>query len=244
MTSLNTPNEASTVPEANSAPTIESVYRSLATYSFGTDQEYQAGLATILGHPETPVTQEELAEKSDLILQAQCFFFSRKYNLPPVDPSAYSSWLRSHPQPQNQSAATAPSSITSTDTSPAGSTSTSTSTSNTEPPYPTSFAAIVDLITRNIPVPGIEEIPNTVLEPGSSKVDKTPRRKKPWEKDTDAEPSQEASNSSASRGETGQDKNKAETEVIDVNGYKETGQGVVNILKPNAVPDSGLLGKD
>jgi hypothetical protein len=31
---------------------------------------------------------------------------------------------------------------------------------------------------------------------------------------------------------------------IDLNGHKETGQGVVNILKPNAVPDSGLLAKD
>lgn len=31
---------------------------------------------------------------------------------------------------------------------------------------------------------------------------------------------------------------------VDVNGHRETGTGVVNILKPNAVPDSGLLGKD
>jgi hypothetical protein len=34
------------------------------------------------------------------------------------------------------------------------------------------------------------------------------------------------------------------TDTIDLNGHKETGQGVVNILKPNAVPDSGLLAKD
>lgn len=31
---------------------------------------------------------------------------------------------------------------------------------------------------------------------------------------------------------------------VDVNGHRETGTGVVNILKPNAVPDSGLLSKD
>ena len=37
----------------------------------------------------------------------------------------------------------------------------------------------------------------------------------------------------------------AETEdAIDVNGHRETGQGVVKILQPNAIPDSGLLSKD
>jgi Family of unknown function (DUF5572) len=51
------------------------------------------------------------------------------------------------------------------------------------PPYPTSFASIVDLITRNQPIPGIEEIPNTVLDAGSSPPNKTPWRRKPWEKE-------------------------------------------------------------
>lgn len=100
-------------------------------------------------------------------------------------------------------------------------------------------------------MPGIEEIPDTVLEPGSSKVDKNPRRKKPWEKDTPAVEAEtettgqeqgqpEAESQAASAGEEAP----TAQEDINVNGHKETGQGVVNILKPNAVPDSGLLSKD
>ena len=127
--------------------------------------------------------------------------------------------------------------------------------SDEPPPYPNSFAAIVDLITRNIPVPGIEEIPTTVLEHGSSKVDKTPRRRKPWEKDDDGggdtkedgaavsaigdDVSETAATAAAAAAAA-----KSGADVIDINGHRETGTGVVNILKPNAVPDSGLLSKD
>jgi Family of unknown function (DUF5572) len=51
-----------------------------------------------------------------------------------------------------------------------------------EPAYPTSFAHIVELITNNQPIPGIEEIPDTVLA-GHDKPSKETRRPKPWEKD-------------------------------------------------------------
>jgi hypothetical protein len=49
-------------------------------------------------------------------------------------------------------------------------------------PYPTSFAHIVELITSGQPVPGIKEIPSTVLT-GQGTEPAKPRRKKPWEKD-------------------------------------------------------------
>lgn len=49
-------------------------------------------------------------------------------------------------------------------------------------PYPTSFSAIVELISSGKPIQGIKEIPKTVLEgQGSLVTVKTPR-KKPWEK--------------------------------------------------------------
>lgn len=38
------------------------------------------------------------------------------------------------------------------------------------------------MITRDQPIPGIEEIPDTVLEAGSSLPSATPQRTKPWEK--------------------------------------------------------------
>ena len=49
-------------------------------------------------------------------------------------------------------------------------------------PYPTSFAQIVELISTGQPVPGIKEIPATVLE-GQGTAAVKARRKKPWEKD-------------------------------------------------------------
>jgi hypothetical protein len=49
-------------------------------------------------------------------------------------------------------------------------------------PYPTSFAHIVELITTGKPVPGIKEIPSTVLSGQGTEAAKS-RRKKPWEKD-------------------------------------------------------------
>ncbi len=72
---------------------------------------------------------------------------------------------------------------------PSEPTSTSTSTNTTLPPssqaapYPQSFNSIIELITRNQPIPGIEDIPDTVLDPSLSPPDHTPRRRKPWEKE-------------------------------------------------------------
>lgn len=53
---------------------------------------------------------------------------------------------------------------------------------NAEPAYPSSFAHIVELITTGKPIPGIQEIPDTVLT-GHDISSEKPRRRKPWEKD-------------------------------------------------------------
>lgn len=50
------------------------------------------------------------------------------------------------------------------------------------PQYPTSFAHVVELISTGKPIPGIKQIPTTVLEGQSSESTK-PKRRKPWEKD-------------------------------------------------------------
>ena len=52
-------------------------------------------------------------------------------------------------------------------------------------PYPTSFSQIVELITSGEPIPGIKEVPDTVLE-GQASQPTTAERKKPWEKDAGA----------------------------------------------------------
>ena len=55
----------------------ERFLQGLATYPFARDVEFQTGLAAIFGHPEQAVTPEEVKNNEALVLQAQCFFFSR-----------------------------------------------------------------------------------------------------------------------------------------------------------------------
>jgi len=56
--------------------------------------------------------------------------------------------------------------------------------SSSEPsaPYPTSFSQIVDLITTGQPVPGLKEVPDTLLT-GQESQPSTAKRKKPWERE-------------------------------------------------------------
>ena len=49
-------------------------------------------------------------------------------------------------------------------------------------PYPISFSQVVDLVTSGGPIPGIKEVPDTVLE-GQASLPTTVKRRKPWEKD-------------------------------------------------------------
>ncbi|ETI24182.1 hypothetical protein G647_03551 [Cladophialophora carrionii CBS 160.54] len=288
----------------SSPPTLETIYSQVSSYPFHADREFLSGLAAILGHPDTPATPEELREKSDLVLQARCFYLSRKLNIdPPIDPAQYLEWAASQarsttshihtqqqqtasgthgaavgpdvsgdPQSTRTRAATDAQRVEEEDTVPlvtsstedqhaaiASSPAVSTSPNQeAEPPYPTSFAAIVDLITRNLPIPGIENIPPTVLEPGTSKVDKTPRRRKPWEKDADTattsssmegEKHQATPNNAEATGsgERREEEEEEETEASgSMNGNVRPGQdqGVVKMLQPNAIAPSGLLSND
>jgi Family of unknown function (DUF5572) len=225
------------------------IFSSISRYPFDTDPEYLNGLATILGHPSALPSPSEVSQNADLVLQAQCFYFARKHGLPPIDPSGYRTWLQTHssnapaslpaagqasdiPAPAAQAEPATASSIPSAPIT--------TETTDERPPYPTSFEAIVDLITRNEPIPGIEEIPTTVLDHGSSKVDHTPRRKKPWE--TDAASAEESA--AIATAAEGADSTGSQAGGDVVNGHLTTGEGVVKILQPNAIPDSGLLAKD
>ncbi|OOF94442.1 hypothetical protein ASPCADRAFT_208947 [Aspergillus carbonarius ITEM 5010] len=161
-------------------------FERLSSYPFSTDREFAAGLSIILGHPELPASETEINRSDDLTLQAKCFYFSRKEKLtPPLNFSDYKAWLGS-----------APAGAASVDQTPmpilqqsntAGVLSTNNtgdiSKSSEEPAYPSSFAQIVELITTGQPIPGIQQIPDTVLT-GHATPSKKPKRRKPWEKGT------------------------------------------------------------
>jgi len=261
------------------------LYRQIHTYPFHSDQDYQLGLAAILGHPETGPSPSELASNQDLVLQAQCFYLARKFGLGQIDVEAYKEWLASTSQtPQiaeqygrngkgnengiglsseppstghaNAAAISSPpvhppttpdrpSAPTPSTAAAATTNSAQTiSTSDPAPPYPTSFADIVDLITQDKPIPGIEEIPTTVLEPGSSKQDRAVRRKKPWEKDQEGDGAAVAETGAADDGQGEKEKKQEEEDDVDITHRIQTGEGVMKILQPGAVPDSGLIAKE
>lgn len=106
----------------------------------------------------------------------------RKFNTT-VDFIAYKSYRDARGRPPLQTNGVQPLDFTeSTFDAPSGTTPATADSSEPPAPYPTSFAHIVELITTGQPIPGIKEIPNTVLEGQGTQAEK-PKRRKPWEKD-------------------------------------------------------------
>jgi hypothetical protein len=98
--------------------------------------------------------------------------WSRKTNIA-VNDAAYQQWLLASMQQQQQ-----PWPVKE-DASGAGAGSDVAAVQD-HTPYPKSFAEIVELITAGKPIPGIKEIPDTILEAPKEQVT-APVRKKPWE---------------------------------------------------------------
>ncbi len=71
------PFHASTTLQTETPQHQTEVFEQLRTYPFTKDREFAAGLAIILGHPETPASEEEIARDDDLVLQAKCYYFTR-----------------------------------------------------------------------------------------------------------------------------------------------------------------------
>lgn len=78
---------------------------------------------------------------------------------------------------------------------PSGHASNAAASTLPEPAYPTSFAHIVELITTGQPIPGIQQIPDTVLD-GHDITSEKPRRRKPWER-VEAAPDEDRTTSDA-----------------------------------------------
>lgn len=173
------------------------LYEALEGYNWDDDAEFQSGLSAILGSNSPPEQAVELT------LRARCFYYARygfvlcgsmyvfgtrrlmstrKYNVD-VDFDAYKAYRSSRPQQPPAPQAIPVSSALSASAESAGGILPGSSSNPNEPaaPYPTSFAQIVELISSGKPVPGIKEIPNTVLT-GQGTQAAQARRKKPWEK--------------------------------------------------------------
>ncbi|KAG9622013.1 hypothetical protein KCU95_g13455, partial [Aureobasidium melanogenum] len=153
-------------PQSTSDETT-AVFQQLDNYDWDHDNEFQTALASILRSAKTP------EQTAHLTTRARCYYYTRKFKVP-VNFEAYQNWLES----QHQVAAEPQSALpTEPDRPP----------SMGDAPPPASFAEICALIAEGKPIPGIKDIPDTILE-GQGTQAQAPRRKKPWEKDATAAP--------------------------------------------------------
>lgn len=144
------------------------LFSQLDSYPWADDAEFQGGLQAILGSVQDPERIEYLT------LRAKCYYYARKAGTP-VDFDGYKQWVE---QRQANSGANAPS-------APAPTAQDAGSGGLVDAPKPASFAEICDMIAEGKPIPGIKDIPDTILE-GQASESQASTRKKPWEKDASA----------------------------------------------------------
>ncbi|OJD29528.1 myb dna-binding domain protein [Diplodia corticola] len=193
-------------PDSFSAP--DSIYAQVDNYPWDTDAEFQSGLGAILGSTASSEQAVELALRARCFYYSRKFntavdfdaYKAYRANVPspsavpttapnglnPVDllPATPSPSQTPPPPPPHGGGATSSSASASAPptSAPATTTTSAAEGQQQEAPYPTSFAHIVELITTGQPIPGIKEIPDTVLE-GQGTAPAASKRKKPWEKD-------------------------------------------------------------
>ncbi|KAI4742507.1 hypothetical protein E4T50_07072 [Aureobasidium sp. EXF-12298] len=161
--------------ELQSSSDGTTVFQQLDNYDWDHDNDFQTALASILRSAKTP------EQTAHLTIRARCYYYTRFALIPcvrkfktPVNFEAYQTWLQSQHQ-----AASEPQSLASAEPAHPASIG--------DAPPPASFAEICALIAEGKPIPGIKEIPDTILE-GQGTEAHAPRRKKPWEKDATAAP--------------------------------------------------------
>ncbi|KAL9607864.1 MAG: hypothetical protein Q9167_007268 [Letrouitia subvulpina] len=137
-----------------------STFQQLESYPWSEDAEFQIGFHAILESNPDPQLVENLT------LRARCFYYSRKHNIP-IDFDAYRTWR------SRQSLAPVINGDSSNLLSQLADRSGSDAT-----PRP---IQIVELITKGEPIPGIKEIPDTLLM-GQESTPTAAKRRKPWEK--------------------------------------------------------------
>ncbi|KAK8200850.1 hypothetical protein M8818_006167 [Zalaria obscura] len=169
-----------TTVESNDRST--ELFQQLDNYPWDQDQEFQGGLRAILGSASSPEQVEHLTTR------AKCYYFARKQGSP-VDFNGYQTWLSNRApaaqngvpvsDPQEPGQAIPPNEHATDQASTLG-----------DAPAPATFAQICEMIAEGKPIPGIKDIPDTVLEGQATQSTATPR-KKPWERD--ATPAQKPS---------------------------------------------------
>ncbi|KAI9742440.1 MAG: hypothetical protein M1818_003974 [Claussenomyces sp. TS43310] len=166
------------------ALTDADVFSQLDNYQWDQDKEFQAGLSAILG------SAKDSSLIDDLTLRARCFYISRKKAIS-IDFNEYKAHVENITEYATDDTPKSEAKIVDSDLRADlahGNEHTShpVAESSENPKYPTTFAEIVKLITEGKEIPGIKDIPPTVLH-GQATVPTKSKRRKPWEKEVTIE---------------------------------------------------------
>ncbi|KAK0939835.1 hypothetical protein LTR29_008572 [Friedmanniomyces endolithicus] len=152
------------------------LFQQLDAYPWDDDQEFQGGLRAILGSVQDPT------QLSHLTLRAKCYYYARKAGTH-VDFDGYKHWVErnaSDGASTNGVAVQPPSGTIDAANVEEGYGNSTGDGGMSQAPKPASFAEICDMISKGKPIPGIKDIPDTILE-GQASDSQAQRRRKPWE---------------------------------------------------------------
>ncbi|KAF5006119.1 hypothetical protein FDECE_7491 [Fusarium decemcellulare] len=180
----------------------DAIFTAFDTYPWTKDKMFMSGLYAILGEPGQQNPQASLV---DMAIHARIFYYTQRIGVS-IDFAAYKAWLASNPDHQppdvlpdeyhrrNEANASsspvldwqkaAPKADLYVDRKAAA----AQSGSEDQPNYPMGFAEMIKLLQEGKPVPGIRQIPNTIVrDPSVKPVGARAVPKKPWERDAAAE---------------------------------------------------------
>lgn len=146
---------------SSTAINASQLFREFDEFPWATDPDFQKGLQTVLSQVQNSTAD---GAEQEIEYRAKSFFFERKTGYK-IDLDAFKSWK--HAQVQEKSAGGETSAVQTEET-----------------PFPSKYAAIVELILSGKPVPGIKDIPDTVLGQDAASESTTKQRRKPWETDS------------------------------------------------------------
>ncbi|KAK4132991.1 hypothetical protein BT67DRAFT_443366 [Trichocladium antarcticum] len=203
---------------SNDAPTI---FQKFDSYPWARDRSFLQGLMATLGPSLASPNDGFVRQKAlSTTLQARIWWYKSRFNSD-IDRSAYEAYSASHASScpdgailatleeiqQRMGAGNASASSSAgppvpawqlnapkVDLSKKAEDATGHANSDGGAPYPENFQALIEAVTMGKPIPGIREIPDTVVRPpGVTPFGKMKAPRKPWEKDLPADAAAQAS---------------------------------------------------
>ncbi|RMJ07415.1 hypothetical protein BHE90_007260 [Fusarium euwallaceae] len=179
------------------------IFTAFDSYPWTKDKMFMSGLYAILGEPGQQNPQASLA---DMAIHARVFYYSQRIGVM-IDFTAYKAWLASNPdhtppdvlpeeyRRRDGTNASPPPALDWQKAAPKADlyidrkAAAAQTGSEDQPNYPMGFAEMIKLLKEGKPVPGIRQIPNTIVrDPSVKPVGARAVPRKPWEKDAATDP--------------------------------------------------------